>query len=168
MNIQEFSTGELEGRAVYSGDRLYVGRISAILTDQLGRPQYLEVRTGWLGARRHAIPVAGIRREHDGVVLPYTGQQVREAPTLADDEQLTYEREQMVGEHYGVHVREWDDTRDGWLRWLRREVIAPAARGVSTVHEDIDRHMRSAEAEWGASGSATAASVERLRVRPLR
>lgn len=114
--MQGLSTQELDGCTVISTDGETLGEVSAVHTDEAGMPQYLEVRSGWFGMKRHAIPMAGLERRDDGTILvPYTKQQLTDAPMLDDDEDLTYERERSMGDYYGTGTRDWDDTRDGWI-----------------------------------------------------
>ncbi len=118
MSVNEFTADRLEGRKVVSSDGEKVGKVDGVLTDDRGMPQYLEIKTGWFGSKRHAVPIQQVQGslEDDGdLVVPYTKEQLENAPTLDDHEDLDYEREQNVGRHYGVPVREWDDTRDRWL-----------------------------------------------------
>jgi len=118
MSVDDFTADRLDGRKVITSDGEKLGKVDGVLTDDMGRPQYLEVKTGWFGSKRHAIPIQQINaslEDDSDIVVPYTKEQLENAPTLDDDEDLDYDREQHVGRHYGTPVREWDDTRDRWL-----------------------------------------------------
>jgi hypothetical protein len=107
---------ELEGRTVHSSDGEKLGTVDDVLVDDRGVAQYLEVRSGWFGTRRHAVPAAGvISTDEGGLILAYSAAELRAAPVLDEHEDLDYDREQTLGAHFGAEVRAWDDARDWWL-----------------------------------------------------
>ena len=106
----------LEGRTVYASDGEKLGKIDSVLVDDSGRPQYVEVKTGWFGARRHTLPASALSpRGDDDLDAAYTKEQLESAPTFDEGEDIDYERERAIGSHYGSDVRDWDDRRDNWL-----------------------------------------------------
>lgn len=109
------TTHELEGRTVYSSDGEKLGKVETVLVDDLGDAQYIDVKTGWFGNKRHTIPAAGLTLDGDDLRTPYTKDQFEAAPTFDEDEYIDYDRERTIGAYYGTGVREWDDTRDRWL-----------------------------------------------------
>jgi len=109
------STSEIEGRTVYTSDGDKLGKVDHVLVDDRGDAQYVEVKSGWFGNRRHTIPAAGLEEHGDDLRSPYTRAQLESAPTFDDDEDIDYDRERAIGAHYGHGVREWDDARDMWL-----------------------------------------------------
>ncbi|MCB0880854.1 MAG: PRC-barrel domain-containing protein [Thermoleophilia bacterium] len=117
MSTQRYTTPELNGRTVYSADGEKLGDVQGVLEDETGTPQYVEIKSGWFGAKRHAIPLDGLARRDDGddLVVPYTKAQLENAPMLDENDDLTYDGERTMGAYYGTDVREWDDTRDRWL-----------------------------------------------------
>lgn len=121
------------------GDRL--GEVESLMIDQSEAVQYLVVRTGWFGRKRHAIPAQGLEvADDDVVVVPYTKDQLNAAPTLDDDDRLDYDRERTLGDHYGATVRAWDDSRDGWLgeEDLTRGPTPETRHPDATVDVDAD------------------------------
>lgn len=117
MSTQRYTTPELNGRTVYSTDGEKLGDVQGVLEDETGTPQYLEIKSGWFGTKRHAIPLQGLMQRDDGddLMVPYTKAQLESAPMLDENDDLTYDRERTMGEYYGTDVREWDDARDRWL-----------------------------------------------------
>ena len=115
MAMGEHTAEDLRGRSIYTSDGQKLGKVDEVLTDDTGAPQYLEVKTGMFGARRHAIPVQGLSESGDDLTLSYTMDQLQVAPTFEEHEQVDYDREVLLGRHYGHQVRDWDDTRDNWL-----------------------------------------------------
>lgn len=116
MSTQSHAHG-LEGRTVYASDGEKLGTIDSVLVDDAGSPQYVEVKSGWFGSRRHTIPAGGLspRGEGDELTASYTKEQLESAPTFDDDEEIDYDRERAISQHYGSDVRDWDDDRDSWL-----------------------------------------------------
>lgn len=115
MSTQSLTTTDLEGRTVYSSDGEKLGKVDSILTDDRGAPQYVEVRSGWFGTRRHTVPLHGMQRSGDDLTLPYSKEMLESAPTFEDHEHIDYDRERTLGTHYGHEIRDWDDNRDNWL-----------------------------------------------------
>jgi sporulation protein YlmC with PRC-barrel domain len=115
MSTQSMTSTDLEGRTVYSSDGEKLGKVDSVLTDDRGAPQYLEVRSGWFGTRRHTVPISGIQRAGDDLTLPYTKSMLESAPTFEEHEHIDYDRERSLGTHYGTEIRAWDDARDNWL-----------------------------------------------------
>jgi hypothetical protein len=89
--------------------------VDHVLTDAVDEPQYLEVKSGWIGTKRHVIPVYGASFVGEDIRVPYTKEQLEKAPTFEEDERIDYECERRLGSYYGHPVREWDDSRDRWL-----------------------------------------------------
>jgi PRC-barrel domain len=120
---------DLVGRAVHSSDGEKIGKVDGLHTDEGGMARYLEVKTGWFGTKSHAIPMDAITFDGDDIVVPYTKDQVKDAPTLDEREHLDYERERQMGSHYGYEVRDWDDNRDAWLDRDLTRGPTPETRG---------------------------------------
>jgi len=117
MGTKRFTTPELTGRTLYCSDGDKLGTVEGVLEDETGTPRYLEVTSGWFGTRRHAVPMHDLMLRDDGddLVVPYTKEQMKNAPTLDERDDMTYDRERDMGAHYGTEVRDWDDVRDHWL-----------------------------------------------------
>ena len=109
------SGAQLEGRTVYASDGEKLGKVDSVLEDDTGTAQYVEVKTGWFGSRRHTIPVHGLTESGDDLTSAYTKEQLESAPTFDEGEEIDYDRERAIGSHYGTDTREWDDRRDAWL-----------------------------------------------------
>ena len=107
----------LEGFTVYGSDGEKIGKVDDILTDGAGRAEYVEVKSGWFGTKRHVIPATALTPgdADDALQVPYTEQQLEDAPMFDEGEEIDYDAEQRLGAHYGTSVRGWDDSRDAWL-----------------------------------------------------
>jgi stress response protein YsnF len=81
-----------------------VGTIETFYLDQVtGLPTWALVHTGWLGDRRSLMPLANAVEVDGEIRVPYTKAQVREAPQVADGDELTADDELALAGHYGLH-----------------------------------------------------------------
>ena len=79
--------------------------------DQTGRPEWLAIRTGFFGMNTSFAPIAGGTVRDGKLHLPYTKDQVKDAPNVAPNGHLTADEERELFDHYGFA---WD------ARQLRR------------------------------------------------
>jgi Domain of unknown function (DUF2382) len=81
-----------------------VGTITAFFVDQAsGLPTWALVHSGWLAERQVFVPL-GDAVEIDGEIrLPYTKDQVTQAPRIDPGSELTPDDELVLSAHYGLH-----------------------------------------------------------------
>ena len=113
---------QLEGIEVRDAAGDKIGKVDDAYTDTGGAyVRYLAVTTGWFGTKRHMIPVDDVRVESDGdrtyLAVPYTKEQLRDAPTHGRDEDFTQAHEEATYGHYG---------RTGYWDAVRARQTAPA------------------------------------------
>jgi hypothetical protein len=137
----------LEGTEVRdsSGDK--IGTVEDSYTDEGGTYlRYLAVKTGWLGTKRHMIPIDDVRMEGDYLVVPYRAEELREGPAFERDEAFTRTHEERTYGHYG---------RTGYWDAVRARQTAPAPTpeiAEAEVADAIDRGEdpnRVAVKRWG-------------------
>jgi sporulation protein YlmC with PRC-barrel domain len=109
------SLGRLRGMDVRTTDGEKVGKVKDVYLDAEARhARYLAVKTGWFSGT-HVVPVDDVTYVDDDrdahVVVPYTAEHLKGAPTFGDDDELTPEREGAIYDHY-QRVGYWDDARD--------------------------------------------------------
>ncbi len=109
------SLGRLRGMDARTTDGEKIGTVKDVYLDAEARyARYLAVKTGWFGGT-HVVPiddVTYVNGEDDSyVVVPYAADQIKNAPTFGDDDELTPERERAIYDHY-QRVGYWEDTRD--------------------------------------------------------
>ena len=81
-----------------------VGTIETFYLDQVsGLPTWALVHTGWLGDRRSFVPLATAVEVDGEIQLPYTKAQIREAPGIAGEDELSADDELLLYGHYGLH-----------------------------------------------------------------
>lgn len=85
-----------------SGDT--IGEIADIYFDeQTEQPEWLAVRTGLFGRRLSFVPLAEAQPSGDYVAVPYSKDQVKDAPHVdPDDGLLSQTEEARLYEHYGL------------------------------------------------------------------
>lgn len=85
------------------GDK--IGSMGQIYADDAnGQPTWVTVKTGLFGTSESFVPLEGARLEGDDVVVPYTKDQVKDAPRLEVDSHLEPSEEDRLYAHYGLGV----------------------------------------------------------------
>jgi uncharacterized protein (TIGR02271 family) len=83
------------------GDKL--GTIDAIyLDDGTGQPEWALVYTGLFGTKATFVPLAQAQPMGDSVQVPYHKDQVKDAPNMQADGQLSQDEEAELYRHYGL------------------------------------------------------------------
>jgi sporulation protein YlmC with PRC-barrel domain len=83
------------------GDK--VGKLDEIYLDsQTGEPEWAVVNTGLFGRKSSFVPLKDALREEDMIRVPYQAEQIKEAPSVDPDGQISPEEEQQVYAHYGL------------------------------------------------------------------
>ena len=117
-----------------------VGRISEVYVDrETGEPKFVAVKTGLLGSKSSLVPIEEGQGHGDHVAVPYSKDQVKDAPNIDADAELSEAEEQRLYEHYGLQYAAYDGPdHDDIGRDTRRE------RDLSGSDED-DAMTRSEE-----------------------
>jgi uncharacterized protein (TIGR02271 family) len=106
-------TYEWRGRNVVSSDGDKIGKLEEIYLDsQTGQPEWATVTTGLLGTQQTFVPLAQADSQNDEVVVPYSKGQVKEAPSIDPDGELSSEEEARLYQHYDVDQGDGADPGD--------------------------------------------------------
>ena len=90
------------GRTVRDADGEKIGTFGDVLLDrETDLPAWAGVRTGLFGRRESYVPLEGATEADDEVRLPYTAEQIKQAPNVDPDVTLSAEDEQRMFDHYG-------------------------------------------------------------------
>ena len=131
---------EWRGRTVVDQEGAKVGRLDEVYLDQqTGRPEWMLIHTGLLGTKSSFAPLAGARVDGEDVRIAYSKQEVKDAPSVEADGELSEEEEAQLYAHYGLDYSE-SGSDSGRVRGER----APVGRGVSGPTTD-DAMTRSEE-----------------------
>lgn len=94
---------EWRGREVVdkNGDR--IGSLEEVYLDtESERPEWATVNTGLFGLKQSFVPLREAEHARGKVAVPYSKDQVKEAPTVDPDGELSTEEERQLYVHYGV------------------------------------------------------------------
>jgi uncharacterized protein (TIGR02271 family) len=80
-----------------------IGTIDALYLDQeTDKPEWALVNTGLFGTKSSFVPLAGAAPRGEDVVVKVEAQQVKDAPRMDPDEQLSEQQEAELFRHYGI------------------------------------------------------------------
>ncbi len=100
-----------QGRDVLDRDGEKIGNIKEIYEDaQSGKPEWALVSSGFFGTRSHFVPLAGAEPSGESVTVTVAQEQVKAAPSIEGDGQLSEADEQRLFEHYNVPYTEAGST----------------------------------------------------------
>ena len=106
MNATEEIT-RLRGGTLVDSDGSKIGSIDEIYADQeTGKPEWMAVRTGLFGTRLTFVPLAEAQATGDEVRVPYEKAQVKDAPNVDPDGELSQDEESRLYSHYGLPYSE--------------------------------------------------------------
>lgn len=105
LNVNDVT--DMQGQPLYASDGVKIGEIADIYVDSDTRePEWALVHTGLFGARESFVPLAEATRSGDGIRVPYTKDEVRDAPTAEPDGELSPDEEARLYAHYGLSYSE--------------------------------------------------------------
>ena len=125
--IQEIETWY--GQPLYDSGGSKIGEISdSLIEGETGQPAWLTVKTGGFGKKESLVPVHGASPSGDGVRVPYDEAQIKDAPTVKPDQELSDDDVRQLYAHYALDfgTTPTDDTG-----------AAPAAGGTATPEATI-------------------------------
>jgi uncharacterized protein (TIGR02271 family) len=95
------------GRTVLASDGEKIGKIDTLYLDhQSDRPEWASVHTGLFGSKRSFVPLAGATPQGEDVRVPVFKDQVKSAPGIEPEGELSEQEEIALFEHYGVPYTE--------------------------------------------------------------
>ena len=88
---------------VLSTDGDKIGSISQVYADDdNGQPTWVTAKTGLFGTSESFVPLEGARAEGDDILVPYTKDQVKDAPRVDADGHLEPAEEERLYAHYSL------------------------------------------------------------------
>jgi uncharacterized protein (TIGR02271 family) len=95
------------GQELMATDGAKIGTIEEIYVDaQTGAPEWALVHTGLFGTKRTFVPLRGADATGEGIFVPFAKQQVKDAPSIDPDGQLSQREESDLYRHYGLEYSE--------------------------------------------------------------
>ena len=151
----------LDGRPVIGSDGSKIGTVEDIYFDQDTRePEWALVKTGMFGTKSTFVPITNASVSGDELQVPFSKDQVKGAPNLDDDGELSQEEEAMLAQHYGMTYTE-----------APSDTGLPAGGGMQTgqtteVRDDVGGPAR--DTSGPNTDDAMTRSEEELRVGTVR
>jgi uncharacterized protein (TIGR02271 family) len=91
------------GGNVLSADGDKIGSIGQVYADdETGQPTFVTAKTGLFGSSESFVPLEGARTEGNDIVVPYSKDQVKDAPRVAEDGHLEPAEEERLYAHYNL------------------------------------------------------------------
>jgi uncharacterized protein (TIGR02271 family) len=91
------------GRTVVDSDGEKIGKVDQIYyANDDGTPEWLTVNTGLFGTKTNFVPIDGSRPNGEDIQVAYTKDQVKDAPGVDPDGDLSQPEERELWTHYGL------------------------------------------------------------------
>ena len=120
------------GQDVYDESGEKIGSAAEVyLDDETGQPEWVTVRTGLFGTKESFVPIRNADLTDDGVRVPVSKTQVKDAPKIDTDGHLSPQEEQELYRYYGMGAG--TDTGHDGDRRHRRTPAAPTPTRTCTA-----------------------------------
>jgi len=98
---------EWRGRTAVDSEGEKLGKIEEIYLDaETERPEWALVKLGSFGGKSAFMPLEGVREDGEQVKAPFSKEQVKDAPSVDPDGQLSQQEEAELYRHYGLEYGE--------------------------------------------------------------
>jgi len=109
MSPNQNTVADWRGRPLVDNDGDKIGTIDEVYLDTgTDRPEWLSVKTGMLGTKLSFVPIAQAQEAGEEIRVPYDKAQVKEAPSIEPDGELSHEEESGLYRHYGLEYSDQD------------------------------------------------------------
>ena len=137
------------GRVMVDRDSNKIGEVVDIYLDnETDRPDWAVVRTGLFGMRSTFVPLAEAREVGDELQVPHQRLQVKQAPNIEPDGQLSAAEEAELYRHYGL---DYDS--------VTLDSGAPAGQALPEAADQTDEPERTDQAGAAVTGVPEPAST---------
>ena len=93
----------LAGLYVIGGSNVKLGVVESVYADiRSGQPQWAAVRSGLFGTDVSLIPLGTAECDDRSLRIPYSAQQVKDAPHRASGTVMSHKEEANLFRHYGI------------------------------------------------------------------
>jgi uncharacterized protein (TIGR02271 family) len=100
---QTATVAEWRGRELVGNDGDKIGTIDEVYVDaRTEQPEWLSVKTVMLGSKVSFVPITEAREGDEAIRVPYDKTQVKDAPSIEPDGELSHEEESGLYRHYGL------------------------------------------------------------------
>lgn len=124
-------------REVVDSDGEKIGKVDEVYLDTpSGEPEWLSVNTGLFGMKSSFVPLQGADPSGGNVRVAYTKDQVKDAPNVTPDAELSTEEEQRLWSHYGLDYDSGYSDADRVGDAVGRDVSGPETDSAMTRSEE--------------------------------
>ncbi len=101
MNEEQIQSLRNDG-VVVDQDGEKIGKVGQVyLEDSTGEPAWVTIKTGLFGTSESFVPLQGATVQLDEIRVPYTKDQVKDAPRVEEDGHISVEEERELYSYYG-------------------------------------------------------------------
>ena len=145
---------DFRGRTVLDREGEKIGKIDELyFDDEGGQPEWALVNTGLFGTKKTFVPIKGASPTGEDLRVAVTKDQVKDAPSIDADEQLSEAEERRLFEHYDMpYTTEGSTTAQG-----------PPQGGSGQAGQRGDEAMTRSEEELRVGTEKREAGRARLR-----
>ena len=102
-NTARTDVAALYDATVYETDGDKIGRVGTVyLDDATGQPSWVTVKTGLFGTSESFVPLDRASISGTDIRVPYSKSQIKDAPRMETDAELTPQEEERLYEYYGL------------------------------------------------------------------
>jgi uncharacterized protein (TIGR02271 family) len=157
--LQRDQVLETRGQDLYDRDGDKIGTIEEIYLDaETNEPEWALVNTGLFGSKSTFVPLKEASQDGGTLCVPYEKTQVKDAPNMDADGQLSQQDEAQLYRHYGLDYGE--SRSDSGLP----EGGSGATTGTVDRDVDVDRGTVGHDTSGPTTDDAMTRSEEELRV----
>ena len=143
------------GREVVDGEGEKIGTLEEIYLDsETSSPEWATVKTGLFGSKQSFVLLIDSELARGKVVVPYDKAQVKDAPAIDPDGELSDQEEQQLYSHYGREYTPPAGDIDSDREHVGEDVSGPSTDDAMTRSEEelrVGTSQRSAGAPACAS-----------------
>jgi uncharacterized protein (TIGR02271 family) len=103
MNSGTTAPDQLFGTQIVDSAGDEVGKVDGVwVEDATDELEFVGVKLGFLMGKTHVIPVANAQVSADNITVPYSKDQIKDAPSVGTDDELSPESEDEIYSYYGI------------------------------------------------------------------
>jgi len=157
------------GQDVYDEAGEKIGSASEVyLDDETGQPEWVTVRTGLFGTKESFVPIRNADLTNDGVRVPVSKSQVKDAPKIDTDGHLSPQEEQELYRYYGMGgdfgTTTTDTTTTDTMTTGTESTTGMATTGMTTTGRDTAGMATTGRDSAGMTTDTTAGLDDRPAV----
>jgi uncharacterized protein (TIGR02271 family) len=154
---------DVMGSTVYDSDGSKIGKVGQVYTDDnTGQPTWATVNTGLFGTSESFVPIQDATFTGDDLTVPYSKDQIKDAPNIDADGHLSPDEERRLYEYYSLSYDSgMDDSR--YVSDTDRDYVTNADRDYDSAANTTDNAMTRSEERIDVGTQTREAGRARLR-----